>query len=394
MSQPDFDFFRSGFPALKEKVYLSICDKMILHDAVRENIDVFLDKLAMASANRVDHEEKVCSARARFARLMGVDAATVAAVKNVSDGINSVAWAVPMAEGDNVVVTAEAEHPNNVYPWLRVGKRGVEVRIVPAKPTGEIDVTAMIAAIDKRTRIVSCASVTFAPGHRTDIARLGEACRKRDVFLLVDGVQSAGILAHELVDENIDGFATSTSKGLLGLYGFGFLYVSSRWIERLEPAYLSRPAVSMDTEDHSSMGGFDYVLQPDSRRFELGSYNLAGAYAADKSLELLLGLGKKVIEKRVLELAALLHDGLSSLDLSPAVPRQGARQSHIITVGALDAGGHGFSTDPHITQISARLAEDDVIHTVRRGQLRFAVHAYNNVSDIEQVLSCVKTAIA
>src|SRR5690606_29940108 len=112
------------------------------------------------------------------------------------DGVNSVAWAVPMTEGDNVVVSIESEHPNNAYPWLRLKRRGIELRNIRPRPDGAIDVDAMIGAINSRTRLMTCASVTFAPGHRTDLFRLGEACRARGIFLLVDGVQSAGILKH------------------------------------------------------------------------------------------------------------------------------------------------------------------------------------------------------
>ena len=45
--------------------------------------------------------------------------ATVAAVRNVSDGVNAIAWAFDWKRGDNVVPTGDAEHPNNIYPWLR-----------------------------------------------------------------------------------------------------------------------------------------------------------------------------------------------------------------------------------------------------------------------------------
>ena len=388
-----FEAFRAGFPALRAQTYLSVCDKMILHDRVRRGVDAFLDHLAMASASRVDHEVKVVGAREKFARLMKVSSDTVAAVRNVSDGINSIAWSVPMAEGDNVVVSADAEHPNNLYPWLRLGRRGQEVRLVAPRADGSLDIGAMIDAIDRRTRAVSCASVTFAPGHRTDIARLGEACRAKHVPLVVDGVQSAGILAHDLAAEPIDAFATSCSKGLLGLYGFGFLYVSPRWIDRLEPAYLSRPAVQLTADDHSTMGGLDYELQPDSRRFEVGSFNLAGAYAADVSLDLLLELGSAAIEARVLPLASALNEGFAALGLAPAVPSSGPGQSHIVTFGALDAGGHGFSSDPKIAPLSARLVEARIVHTIRRGQLRFALHAYNDESDIERAIACAAKAV-
>ncbi len=388
-----FQSFREGFPALKAKTYLSICEKTILHDVVRENVDSFLDHLANASTDRHGHEGKVNSAREKFAQLVNAHPSSIAAIRNVSDGVNSIAWALPIGEHNNIVVSADAEHPNNLYPWLRLKRRGSELRLVKPLPDGAIDVDAMIDAIDHDTKIVSCASVTFAPGHRTNIHKLGEACRARDVFLLVDGVQSAGVLAHDFSAEPIDGFATSTSKALLGLYGFGFLYVSQKWIDRLEPAYLSRPAALMQTDDHSAMGSLDYELQPDARRFEVGSYNLAGAYAADASLQLLLDLGADAVEQRALQVAQLLNESISSLGLPAAVPSDGTAQSHIVTFGEIDAGGHGFSTNPIIERMSDHLTEAKVAHTIRRGQLRFGVHVYNNEDDITQTAAAIRDAI-
>lgn len=390
---PDFAHFRAGFPALRDKTYLSICDKMILHDQVRAAVDRFLDHLAAASANRVDHEKRVSASRGLFARLVNVAPETIAAVRNVSDGVNSVANAIDWREGDNVVLTADAEHPNNIYPWLRLRQRGIELRAIAPRADGAIDIDAMSAALDGRTRIVTAASATFAPGHRTDLARLGEAARQHDAMLLVDGVQTAGILHHDLSNAPVDGFVTSTSKGLLGLYGYGFLYISPRWIDRLSPAYLSRAGVRETDDDHSTMGGFDYAFQADSRRFEVGSFNLAGAYAAEAALELLLGLGSRAVEQRALRLAGLLHEGLSQAGIAPAVPGSGPAQSHILTLGQLDAGGHGFSSDPLVAPISAALTQNSVVHTIRRGQLRMGLHAYNNEADIHRTVDIIADAV-
>ncbi len=388
-----FENFRAGFPVLRDKIYLSITDKMILHDDVRASINVFLDHLAMASAVRTDHETRVTSSKEKFARLMNVAPQSVAAVRNVSDGVNSIAWALDWKEGDNVVLSSDAEHPNNVYPWLRQRDRGVEVRAVPSTAEGAVDVDALIEAMDARTRVVAAASVTFAPGHRTDLVRLGEAARKRGSLFLVDGVQSAGIFQHDLSALPVDAFATSTSKGLLGLYGYGFLYVAPEWMDRLSPAYLSRAAVMQKTDDHSTMGGFDWEYQDDGRRFEVGSFNLAGAYAADASIDLLLGLGADQIERHVLALSTRLHEGLRDLGINPAVPGSGPEQSHIVTIGELNAGGHGFSSDPLVQPLSERLTEEKVAHTIRRGQLRFGIHAYNNTDDIDATLAVVRDVV-
>ena len=92
-------------------------------------------------------------------------------------------------------------------------------------------------------------------------------------------------------------------------------------------------------------------------------------------------------------LARGLVEGLATQGLAPAVPSDSPELSHLVTFGELDAGGHGFSTDPMITPVSEYLAKAKIAHTIRRGQLRFAIHAYNNEEDIEHAVECVGEAI-
>ncbi|WMS44314.1 aminotransferase class V-fold PLP-dependent enzyme [Acuticoccus sp. MNP-M23] len=377
--------FREGFPALQSGAYLSICDKAILHDRVRDAVDDFLTGMAGGNATRVGHETHVTAARKAFAAMIGASADEIAFGRNVSDGINAVVCAMDWKAGDNAVVCLALEHPNNIYPWLRLKKRGVTLRDVPPV-NGRIDQAAMADAMDASTRMVSCASVSFAPGYRADLARLGAAARRHDALFLVDGVQSAGILCHDVEAENVDAFATSTSKGLLGIYGAGFLYVSSRWVDRLEPAYLSRPAVAAENDDASAIGAYDYRLQPGARRFEVGSYNLAGAYAVDAAMALLAGVGADTVERQALMVAEGLRAALHAAGATPvSQPADAHETSHIVTAGPLDAGGHGFSSTAWVEPLSARLAEAGVIHTVRRGQLRLATHGYNTEADVALV---------
>ena len=388
-----FANFREKFPAMQQLTYLSVCDKMILHDEVRNAVDEFLDCLATASQTRTELESRMLSSKEKFADLINAIPSSIAAVRNCSDGLNTVAWAAPINASDNVILCVDAEHPNNIYPWLRLRERNVEVRLLGHKHDGSTDVDSIIAAMDSKTRLVTCSSVTFAPGHRTDLVRLGEACRKRGVFFLVDGVQSAGILADNMSDLPVDGYVTSTSKGLLGLYGYGFLYVSPNWIDRMKPAYLARSSVKISADDHSVLGGLDYEYQVDSKRFEVGSFNLAGAFAANASLGLLLDLGIKNIERHVLSLSSQLKESVAELGMPPAVPNTGADHSHIVTFGDLDHGGHGFSNDPKVPVISEKLNIAKIKHTIRRGQLRFAIHAYNNAADISHTAEVIGDAL-
>jgi cysteine desulfurase/selenocysteine lyase len=382
------------FPAVECCTYLSICDSTALSRRVRGAVDEFLNQIMYWREARDVRERRVEGARAKFARLIGAPAASdVAIVKNVSEGINAIATAIPWRAGDNVVLCASLEHPNNVLPWLHLRRLGVEVRIVEPVD-GAIEPEAMIAAIDARTRVVTCSSVTFAPGLRTDLVAIGSACHSRGVLFLVDAVQSVGILSLDVVRDHVDALVASTAKGLLGLYGCGFLYCRREWAERLTPAYLSRPAVELPPERYSEMASLDVEMRTDARRFEVGAVDYASCYAVDASLSLLSEVGAPVIEAHVLALAGRLGMGMAQLGLAVPARAVGLGTSHIVTVGRLGEGGHGTATDPLLSRLSAHLTEHDVVHTIRRGMLRFAFHLFNSDDDVDRVLGLAREVVS
>jgi cysteine desulfurase/selenocysteine lyase len=290
--------------------------------------------------------------REGFAQLIGAKPAEIAITKNVSEGINIVANAVDWRPGDNAVVCPELEHPNNVFIWLALQRRGVEVRKVPAANL-DIDVAAMARAIDGRTRIVTASSVTFTPGYRSDIAALGAECRKRDVFFLVDAVQSAGVLGLDVAAEAIDGLAVSSSKGLLGVIGLGFLYVREAWIPRLTPAYVARFSVDLGGAHESEGAWVDEIrFMPDARRFEIGNYNWAAMAAMEASLKRLNAVGVDVIESQAVRLAEKLRDGLAARGYPVSRGPKGRRPSHIVTSGRLGTGGAYSTADERLNRFA------------------------------------------
>src|SRR5690606_26664020 len=116
-----------------------------------------------------------------------------------------------------------------------------------------------------------------------------------------------GILSTDVEAEYIDGLATSTSKGLLGVMGLGFLYVRKERAERMHPSYLARFSVQDDSGHESERGG-SFRMKPAALRFETGNYNWIGIAAAAASLELLAGIGADRVEAQALRVAALLRD--------------------------------------------------------------------------------------
>jgi cysteine desulfurase / selenocysteine lyase len=391
MSETSFAAARRDFPALEHSIYLDVAARGILSRSVRQALDWQLDDATQHGGRKPLWMARLEATRARFADLIHADADEIAFTKNVSEGLNMIAAGLPWRAGDNVVVAVEAEHPNNVYAWLNLRRRGVVVKLVPTR-NGEIVASSVIDAIDARTRLVAVASQTFSPGLRTDIDAIGAACRARDVFLLIDGAQSVGILDTDVVRSNIDGLAVSTSKGLLGLYGMGFLYCRRAWAERIDPAYLARFGVELEAGHEADMGDFAYRLAPGARRFDLGNYNFPAVYAAHEALGRLLELGTAAIERHVGALARRLADSLAQLGLPVYGQGRPDALGSIVCVGRLSAG-HDTTGDAAMAALYDHLAAHHVRLSIRRGVLRFSLHLYNSAEDVDRVIALVAETV-
>src|SRR5262249_39787928 len=94
--------------------------------------------------------QRVEEGRHLFGRLLNCDPLDVAFTKNTSAGIDIVAEGFPWRPGDNVVTAAE-EYPANLYPWMNLASRGVELRMIASRD-GRLEIDDIRAAIDGRTR--------------------------------------------------------------------------------------------------------------------------------------------------------------------------------------------------------------------------------------------------
>ena len=383
----DFEAIRKRFPGAVESTYMNTAARGLLMRHSRAAIDTMLDARMHEGGDKPAMFGAVEGARSDFARLINAGAEEVAITKNVSEGLNAIIAAIEWRPGDNAVLCLDLEHPNNVYPWRHAARRfGVELRVISAGD-GVMPVDQMISAIDGNTRAVTLSSVTFAPGFRSDMAAVGRVCREHDALFLVDGVQSVGVLKTDVAAEYIDAMAVSTQKGLLGLYGMGFLYCRNDWANRLTPAYLARFGVDFGEGAHeAALGGDDWKLMPGARRFDLGNYNFIAAAAVRPPLKLMLDIGPDQVEARVVSLAHRLAGGFLNIGLPVCGGEPGPHLAGLVAVGEIGTGQHDGTDDPAMQSLYDYLAENNVQLTIRRGILRFSLHMFNNEEDIDRVL--------
>jgi selenocysteine lyase/cysteine desulfurase len=192
---------------------------------------------------------------------------------------------------------------------------------------------------------------------------------------------------------NIDALVTSTQKGLLGLYGMGFLYVRREWAEQMRPAYLARFGVDLGDAHEAALGDLSFKLADGARRFDLGNYNFAATAAVNASMQQLLELGTQRIERHVTSLAHALAQGYVDMGVPVAGGKPGPHLAGIVTIGNMTANHYG-SDDARFNGLYKYLGENNVKLSIRRGLLRFSLHAYNNLDDVERVLELSRKCLA
>lgn len=380
---------RTLFPGASERTYLNIGARGLVPSTVRDVVNAYMDHQVAGTANKDLLREQIEETRELFADLIGAESDEVAITKNVSEGLNLFAASLDWHEGDNVVVCPELEHPNNIYLWYNLQRRyGVEVRAV-ASSNGVMPVQDMVAAMDERTRIVTFPTISFAPGFVTDVAPLVTAARSVGALTVADGAQSIGSMATDVHAMGIDALAVATQKGLLSLYGFGFLYVRREVAETLVPIQVARYGIHLDGHETAySEGPLEYAAA--ARRFDLGNYNYLGMSATRTALALIKDVGVDRIEAHVRGLARDLATGLLELGLPVVGGAPGPHLAHMVSAGELGGGRHYTADDPEVNELHKHLVDAGIIFSLRSGVLRFSFGLYNDETDVQRVLSAVR----
>ncbi|MXX55708.1 MAG: aminotransferase class V-fold PLP-dependent enzyme [Gemmatimonadetes bacterium] len=380
---------RALFPGAEEQVYLDISARALVPEPVRAAIADHLRTRMLRGGDKDAMRAVVEETRSSFAELIGAHPDEIAITKNVSEGLNLFGTSLPWEAGDNVVLCPALEHPNNIYLWHNLARlRGIEVRSV-APDGGHVPVDAMRAAMDRRTRLVTVPSVSFAPGFITDVRGIAAAARRVGAVTLVDAAQSIGSLRTDVEELGIDALAVATQKCLLAEYGFGFLYVRRELADTLVPVHLARFGVALDAHETAYVDGeLRYALG--ALRFDVGNYNYLGAAAAGAALELLESWGIGRVERFVRHLAADLADRLAALDLPVAGGRSGSHLAHIVCVGKSGGGRHYSADDPAMNSLHRHLKASGIRLAIRSGVLRFSVGVYNNDEDISRVVEAAR----
>ena len=369
------DLRRREFPVAAEKIFLAHAGVCPLP---RRVADAMADCVRKSTLG--DQEEfmlaRLGDARKLGAQLLKCQPEEIALVGPTSLSLSFVAAGLKLRRGDNILIYHD-DYPSNVYPWMALAEKNVEVRLLNTRGLGVIRPRDVAGQIDENTKFVALASCHFISGFRLEIAEIGKVLRERGILFCLDAIQTLG--AFPTTVEHVDFAAADAHKWLLGPCSAGIFYVR----RELQP-HLNPPVYGWHNIRNPNFVAQDKIeFRQDARKFEAGTQNLIGLTGLIAAMELALELGveniaSELLRKRAWLLPELQKRGFTILN-ADAKPENAASIISFLQPGK------------DMTALHKKLDDAGIITSLRtdragKNYIRLSPHFYNTDAELQRVL--------
>ena len=338
---------RKDFPILDRQVrggqpliYLDSANTSQKPRQVLEAMDEFYER-HNANIHRANHQlgeeatEAYEGARIKVAEFIGAqDEAEVVFTKNISEGINLVAYSMSNATaaggparlslgpGDEIVIT-EMEHHSNIVPWQLLCQRtGATLRWFGVTPDGRLDVSDIDDLITARTKLVALAHQSNVLGTINPVRAIADAAHAAGALVLLDGAQAVPNMPVDVAATGAD-FYGFTGHKVCGPTGIGVLWARRELLEEMPPFLGGGEMIESVWMDRSTFA-------PPPHKFEAGTMPIAQAVGLGAAIDYLNEVGLDAV--RAHELGLIEHaldvlgqvEGLRILGPAESADRGGA----------------------------------------------------------------------
>ena len=418
----DVPRIRKDFPILDRTVRdgrpLAYLDSANTSQKPRQVIDAITDFYERHNANihRASHqlgEEATAAyegARIKAARFIGAaDEAEVVFTKNVSEGINLVAYAMGNASagqsgagqsggtgerfrlgpGDEIVIT-EMEHHSNIVPWQLLCQRtGATLRWFGVTEDGRLDLSGIDGLLTERTKLVALAHQSNVLGTINPVREIADRAHAAGALVLVDAAQS---VPHMPVDVQALGadFLGFTSHKMCGPTGIGVLWGRRELLEEMPPFLGGGEMIESVWMDHSTFA-------PPPHKFEAGTMPIAEAAGLDAAIGYLTEAGLDAIRAHEQDLVRYALGALGEVDglrvLGPADP---ASRGAAVSFTVDEVHPHDISQVLDERGVAVRAGHHCAWPLHRRygitASTRASFYLYNTTAEVDSLVAGIRQA--
>jgi cysteine desulfurase / selenocysteine lyase len=367
------------FPVTRDKIFLAHAGDCPLPRRVADAIADYARESATGDQEKFVYPGILDQGRKLTAQLLKCQPDEVAFVGPTSLALSFLASGLKLRRNDNILIYFD-DYPSNVYPWMALAEKGVEVRLMNTRGLGVIRPQDVMGQVDENTRLVALASCHFISGYRVDFQAIGKYLHERNILFCLDAIQTLG--AFPTTVEHVDLLAADAHKWLLGPCGAGVMYVRGSVQAKINPPIYGWNNVRCP----NYVAQEQIVLRTGSQKYEAGTHNLLGIVGLVTAMGLIVELGVENIARELLRKRARLVPALQAkgcVVLQADAPQEAASGIVSFTQPGADlAALHQKLTDASI--ITSLRAD-------RTGQkyIRLSPHFYNTDAELDRVLELI-----
>ena len=367
------------YPLVQKYTYLDTSTTGVFSTRSRDAMVDFIDDRyseGMDMYDFVDNWKHADALRETAAKVINSDLSEVFFSASSSEMLNVFTNGIELKENANIITT-DLAFPATVFSWFnRVGKDNVRIA---RSDDGKLPAERLFELVDENTAVIALCLVEHSSGWRHDIKTIGEFCKERGIYLVLDATQCICAMKIDVKEAHIDFLAVSSYKWLGGVFGVGFSYVSSRILDKISPKYVGW------TGNKNRLNNSEYKLElsDEANRFETGSLNWVGLRGLEQSLNIYLELGKDDIEEYILSLVDYLYEKIAvSKKLRPVGPFPEENRSGIVYIKL-----------PKKWELNDKILRENGIraHATNNSTIRVGIHFFNNKEDIDRLIEFLES---
>jgi selenocysteine lyase/cysteine desulfurase len=370
---PNHQSIREQFPFLKKFIYFDAGHYTPYPLRVVEKVNEFIKTFTSDYLNLSKfHIYEARAFRETCAKLINCGPDDIIITSNTTHGINIFANGIQLDPNDNNVAMLDSEFPAVVYPWLNQEKLGrAKVFLIPSDKGYVNEAVIKRTLMEYNIKVFTLSYVQFL-GYRHNVRSIAEFCRKRNIHLIVDVMQAAGVCPIDVQQMGIEYLCGGSQKWLMSPAGLGFAYISKKYRSIINPTYAGTTNVNYDFDNF-----LDYKLdfRQSGEAYENSTLNTLGMIGTNEAINYFMELGVDNIFNHITEIQDKLLEKLDKSkykvesDLSPE------HRSNIMIFTHADQNEN--------KRIQKTLEEKNIYIALREGFLRVSPHIYNNYNDAE-----------
>jgi selenocysteine lyase/cysteine desulfurase len=367
------------FPVAREKIFLAHAGVCPLPRRVAQAVADCAARGTTGDQESLVFPDRLNDARKLASQLLNCQPDEIALVGPTSLALSFVAAGLNFRKGDNILIYHD-DYPSNVYPWMALAARGVEVRLLNTRGLGVIRPQDVMGQVDENTRLVALASCHFISGYRLEHQAIGKFLRGRGILFCLDAIQTLG--AFPTTVEHVDFLAADAHKWLLGPCGAGVFYVRRELQEKLNPPVYGWHNV----RNPDFVAQEQIVFRKGAVKYEAGTHNLLGLSGLIAAMELALEMGVENIGNGLLRKRTWLVSALRAKGF--AVLNAGAKAENASGIVSF------YQPGKDLAALHKKLTDAGVVtslRTDRKGQnyIRLSPHFYNTDAELQRALELV-----